>query len=130
MKFPRRWFSALVSALVFASAVSAVAADVTGFDPAALRKMDAAIEEAIAARNCPGGVLWVEHETNTYSWAYGRRALVPVAMTEKLTLLPVTTPWLCGCVVMAGVLVTELVPTRIEKSFITAMCCALVESPN
>ena len=39
--------------------------------------MDAAIDEAITARNCPGGVLWVEHGTNTYWRSYGHRALVP-----------------------------------------------------
>jgi CubicO group peptidase (beta-lactamase class C family) len=49
-----------------------------------LAEMDAAIEEAIAARNCPGGVLWLEHRGAAYHRAYGQRALVPAPepMTE------------------------------------------------
>jgi CubicO group peptidase (beta-lactamase class C family) len=41
--------------------------------------MDAAIQEAIAAKKIPGGVLWLEHRGNVYHKAYGQRALVPVA---------------------------------------------------
>jgi uncharacterized protein YbbC (DUF1343 family)/CubicO group peptidase (beta-lactamase class C family) len=49
-----------------------------------LAEMDAAIDQAIAARKCPGGVLWVEHRGVTYHKAYGHRALVPAEepMTE------------------------------------------------
>jgi uncharacterized protein YbbC (DUF1343 family)/CubicO group peptidase (beta-lactamase class C family) len=49
-----------------------------------LAEMDAAIDQAIAARKCPGGVLWVEHRGVTYHKAYGHRALVPTEepMTE------------------------------------------------
>jgi uncharacterized protein YbbC (DUF1343 family)/CubicO group peptidase (beta-lactamase class C family) len=49
-----------------------------------LAEMDAAIDQAIAARKCPGGVLWVEHRGMTYHKAYGHRALVPAEepMTE------------------------------------------------
>ena len=42
-----------------------------------LAEMDAAIDQAIAAKKCPGGVLWVEHRGVTYHKAYGHRALVP-----------------------------------------------------
>ena len=31
------------------------------FDPAKLAAMDAAINQAIGDKKCPGGVLWVEH---------------------------------------------------------------------
>lgn len=46
--------------------------------------MDTAINEAIAAGKCPGGVLWVEHGGRIYHKAYGNRAVVPAAeaMTE------------------------------------------------
>jgi CubicO group peptidase (beta-lactamase class C family) len=46
--------------------------------------MDSAIQQAIAARQCSGGVLWVEHGSASYHRAYGCRALVPAAepMTE------------------------------------------------
>lgn len=44
-------------------------------------QMDAAINEAIAAGKCPGGVLWVEHGGRSYHKAYGNRALVPAAET-------------------------------------------------
>jgi uncharacterized protein YbbC (DUF1343 family)/CubicO group peptidase (beta-lactamase class C family) len=42
-------------------------------------EMDAAINEAIAAGKCPGGVLWVEHAGRRYHKDYGNRALVPAA---------------------------------------------------
>ena len=39
--------------------------------------MDNAIEAAIAAGKCPGGVLWVEHHGISYHKAFGHRALIP-----------------------------------------------------
>ena len=39
--------------------------------------MDAAINQAIADKKCPGGVLWLEHRGVAYHKAYGNRALVP-----------------------------------------------------
>jgi CubicO group peptidase (beta-lactamase class C family) len=55
-----------------------------GFDRAVLAQMDAAIEHVIAEHNMPGGVLWVEHGTNQYHKAFGKRALIPTPepMTE------------------------------------------------
>ena len=49
-----------------------------------LAEMDAAINQAIADKRCPGGVLWLEHRGTVYHKAYGNRALVPAAepMTE------------------------------------------------
>lgn len=52
-------------------------------DPARLAEMDAAINKAIAEKDMPGGVLWLEHGTNQYHKAYGKRALVP--QTEEMT---------------------------------------------
>jgi uncharacterized protein YbbC (DUF1343 family)/CubicO group peptidase (beta-lactamase class C family) len=54
------------------------------FRPEKLREIDAAIEEAIAAKKLPGGVLWIEHRGQVYHRAYGNRALVPAVapMTE------------------------------------------------
>jgi len=54
------------------------------FRPDKLAEMDAAIAEAIAAKSCPGGVLWFEHRGAAYHKAYGQRALVPAPepMTE------------------------------------------------
>jgi uncharacterized protein YbbC (DUF1343 family)/CubicO group peptidase (beta-lactamase class C family) len=51
--------------------------------PDKLREIDAAIEEAIAAKKLPGGVLRIEHEGQVYDRVYGNRALVPAveAMT-------------------------------------------------
>src|ERR1035437_595608 len=56
----------------------------TAFRPDKLAAMDAAILNAIASNQCPGGVLWVEHNGVAYHKAFGHRALVPVreAMTE------------------------------------------------
>src|SRR5437868_9939927 len=42
-----------------------------------LAAMDATIADAIAAKKTPGGVLWFEHDGQTYHKAYGQRALVP-----------------------------------------------------
>src|SRR5690349_9647766 len=47
------------------------------FRPEKLREMDAAIEQAIADKQCPGGVLWLEHRGVNYHKAFGQRALVP-----------------------------------------------------
>ncbi|NOS72476.1 MAG: DUF1343 domain-containing protein [Verrucomicrobia bacterium] len=54
------------------------------FAPARLAEMDDAIKTAIAENKCPGGVLWFEHGGETYSKAFGKRALVPAVeeMTE------------------------------------------------
>lgn len=42
-----------------------------------LKEIDEAIVEAIHQKNCPGGVLWLEHRGVAYHQAYGNRALVP-----------------------------------------------------
>ena len=47
------------------------------FRPEKLAAMDAAINEAIASNQCPGGVLWLEHNGTAYHKAFGSRALVP-----------------------------------------------------
>lgn len=54
------------------------------FRPEKLAEMDQAINQAIADKQCPGGVLWVEHHGVSYHKAYGNRALVPTVepMTE------------------------------------------------
>jgi uncharacterized protein YbbC (DUF1343 family)/CubicO group peptidase (beta-lactamase class C family) len=54
----------------------------TAFSRAAFRadklaEMDTAITTAIGEGKCPGGVLWLEHGTDRYSKAFGRRAVVP-----------------------------------------------------
>jgi CubicO group peptidase (beta-lactamase class C family) len=66
-----------------------------------LAEMDAAINNAIASNQCPGGVLWLERNGTAYHKAFGNRALVPAreAMTEdtifdlaSLTKVVATTP--------------------------------------
>ena len=47
------------------------------FKPSRLAEMDAAITNAIAEKNIPGAVLWVERQGLTYHKTFGRRALVP-----------------------------------------------------
>jgi len=49
----------------------------TAFLPEKLAALDAAIEQAIADRKCPGGVLWLERDGHCYHRAYGQRALIP-----------------------------------------------------
>jgi CubicO group peptidase (beta-lactamase class C family) len=71
------------------------------FDAAKLAAMDAAVTNAIADQKCPGGVLWIERNQQSYHKAYGNRALVPEdePMTEdtifdaaSLTKVLATTP--------------------------------------
>ncbi len=71
------------------------------FQTEKLAAMDSAITNAIAHHNCPGGVLWLEHDGVAYHKAFGYRALVPTpeAMTEdtifdaaSLTKVIATTP--------------------------------------
>ncbi len=51
--------------------------------PDKLEAMDAVINQAIADKKCPGGVLWFEHGGYVYHKAFGNRALVP--NVEKMT---------------------------------------------
>ncbi len=55
-----------------------------GFRLEKLAEMDAAINQAIIEKRCPGGVVWLEHGEMIYHKAYGNRALVPAVepMTE------------------------------------------------
>jgi uncharacterized protein YbbC (DUF1343 family)/CubicO group peptidase (beta-lactamase class C family) len=46
-------------------------------DTAKLKKLDAAIDQAIEEKKLPGAVLWIEHGNERYWKAYGNRALVP-----------------------------------------------------
>lgn len=71
------------------------------FRPAKLAAMDAAIEKAVSEKECPGGVLWLEHDGVSYHKAFGNRAVVPEPepMTEdtifdvaSLTKVIATTP--------------------------------------
>ena len=49
-----------------------------------LAEMDAAINDAITDKRCPGGVLWLQHQGRSHYKAFGQRALVPAKepMTE------------------------------------------------
>jgi CubicO group peptidase (beta-lactamase class C family) len=64
--------------------IGAAAAPAPAFRAEKLREIDAAVDEAIAAKKLPGGVLWIEHRGETYHRAYGNRELVPAVepMTE------------------------------------------------
>lgn len=66
----------LVLAALLAACASSANVDRT-FDPARLRAIDARVEQAIAAHQIPGGVLWIERNGVAYHRAYGDRALVP-----------------------------------------------------
>lgn len=54
------------------------------FLPDKLAAIDNAVDQAIAAKKMPGGVLWVERAGTTYRKAYGHRTLTPApeATTE------------------------------------------------
>ena len=70
-----------------------------GFRPEKLAEMDAAIQEAIAEKQCPGGVLWVEHRGTAYHKAFGQRALVPAPepMTEDTIFDAASLTKVVGC---------------------------------
>ena len=55
---------------------------------------------------------------------------LPLTPTENVMGAPTAFVWLCGCVTITGGFVPESFPAGIRKSFITAMCWALVESLN
>jgi uncharacterized protein YbbC (DUF1343 family)/CubicO group peptidase (beta-lactamase class C family) len=78
----RRLVLASLLALLFVDAARGSA--VSKLRPDKLREIDAAIDEAIAAKKTPGGVLRIEHDGEVYHRAYGNRALVPAVegMTE------------------------------------------------
>jgi len=91
----------LCSLLAVSCVTSAAPATTFTFRADKLAAMDAAILAAIANSNCPGGVLWLEHDGTAYHKAYGNRALVPTRepMTEdtifdaaSLTKVTATTP--------------------------------------
>ena len=85
MRYSRLCVAPLFFSFFLALRISPVAAaDEPGFRPEKLAEMDATIEQAIADKRCPGGVLWLEHRGAVYHKAYGNRALVPAVepMTE------------------------------------------------
>jgi len=74
----------LAAGVLLAACLGVFAQSAMAFRPEKLAEMDAAINEAIAAGKCPGGVLWLEHNGESYHKAYGHRAVVPTEepMTE------------------------------------------------
>lgn len=75
---------ALACYLFFAVGVQWSDAAQALFRPEKLEEMDQAVLQAVRDQNCPGGVLWLEHENAVYHKAYGNRSLVPTVdpMTE------------------------------------------------
>jgi uncharacterized protein YbbC (DUF1343 family)/CubicO group peptidase (beta-lactamase class C family) len=94
------------------------------FHSETLAEMDAAINQAIADKKCPGGVLWLEHRGVAYHQAYGNRALVPAVepMTEdtlfdaaSLTKVVACTPAIMLLVERGRVKLDEPVQTYIPE---------------
>jgi uncharacterized protein YbbC (DUF1343 family)/CubicO group peptidase (beta-lactamase class C family) len=92
--------------------------------PGKLAEMDEAIERAIADKQCPGGVLWLEHRGVSYHKAYGNRALFPAKepMTEdtmfdvaSLTKVVACTPAVMLLVERGKVSLDEKVQTYIPE---------------
>ncbi|HSP34527.1 MAG TPA: exo-beta-N-acetylmuramidase NamZ domain-containing protein [Thermoanaerobaculia bacterium] len=103
---PRRRFFFLALALAACASTAPQSSRVDQvFDPAVVRQIDARIEKAIADKQTPGAVLWMEHDGVAYHRAYGNRTYESPAetMTEdtifdaaSLTKVTATTPsiWL------------------------------------
>src|SRR6266478_10194619 len=70
-------FLVLCSGLCVCEYPPALRAAPAPFRPEKLAEMDAVINQAIAEKRCPGGVLWLEHRGASYHKAYGYRSLVP-----------------------------------------------------
>src|SRR5690242_1807513 len=70
---------ALILLLAFSPCAKTLllSASQSSLHPEKLTEMDAAINQAIADKKCPGGVLWFEHRGVSYHKAYGNRSLVP-----------------------------------------------------
>jgi uncharacterized protein YbbC (DUF1343 family)/CubicO group peptidase (beta-lactamase class C family) len=79
-------YAALYGLLVLSvlAAFTGIAQEAKPFRPEKLAEMDAAINQAIVDKKCPGGVLWFEREGQIYHKAYGNRAVIPEVepMTE------------------------------------------------
>src|SRR5438552_11553306 len=75
----------LIGWLCASTAAPLIADPAPPFRPEKLAEIDAAIDQAIAEKSCPGGVLWFEHCGMNYHKAYGNRALLPAIepMTEE-----------------------------------------------
>lgn len=82
------WLAALVLAGVWPAKPQAVdttasvrqtAAVPKVFDAAKIAEIDQTIEQAIANKDTPGAVLWLEHNGQAYTRAYGQRAVLPKA---------------------------------------------------
>ena len=95
----------MIRALICALALGCASQPKTAFDSTKLHEIDTAIDAAIAGKQLPGGVLWIERDGEVYHRAYGNRALVPSVerMTEdtifdaaSITKVTATTPaiWL------------------------------------
>ena len=71
------WTVELIAAAELKSTVELSPAVARVFDPVRLEEVDTVILTAIAEKNCPGAVLWMEQSNITYLKAYGNRALLP-----------------------------------------------------
>jgi CubicO group peptidase (beta-lactamase class C family) len=118
-----RFKAVFLLAVILACAAPGFAAQ-AAFRPEKLAAMDTAINDAIALKKCPGGVLWLEHGGAVYEKAYGCRALVPARepMTEdtifdaaSLTKVVATTPAVMLLVERGQVKVDEPVRTYIPE---------------
>jgi len=92
---PRFFFVPLAAVVLLATsavcppllAATPSATSAPAFKADKLAAIDAAVAEAIAAKKLPGGVLWVEHDGQTYRKSYGQRALVPeILATDEDTI--------------------------------------------
>ena len=69
--------------LLLAPVLGAQAETHPAFNKSKLVLIDSAISQAIASNRCPGAVFWLQREEQTYSKAFGSRAIVP--RREKMT---------------------------------------------
>ena len=94
------------------------------FKAARLAEMDAAITNAIAEKNIPGAVLWLERQGLSYHQSFGKRSLVPAVepMDEdtvfdaaSLTKVIATTPAMLLLIERGQIKLTDTVGTHIPE---------------
>ncbi|MDZ4286336.1 MAG: DUF1343 domain-containing protein [Prosthecobacter sp.] len=74
----------MVRCLLFLLCLAGMAASaVEPFDPSALLDLEKVLDTAIAKKNPPGAILWLERAEQKHTWVKGARALVPAR--EEMT---------------------------------------------
>ena len=76
----------MLRVLIFLTLNASLAAQ-TAFDAAGLKALEQIVEQAVAKKNPPGAVVWLEHQGQSHTVVKGDRELVPVSEAMMLDTL-------------------------------------------